>query len=184
MTGASPWAESSSSPSTASRPTWPSPHFPSPSGQWPRVPGFSPCRSPSASAPCADSVHRGSALPNWAPAGQVFAINNCSGLYLSTGNDIKDVPGQQIEHYNWMPVEQPSAFTHTIGFTFNRPVRYLTHPLPLLTYGKSTLVMEPAGTGYVRMQIENSGTSINWPLPSGWRIPITADKLHENLSSP
>jgi hypothetical protein len=129
----------------------------------------------------ADSVQRGSALPDWAPAGQVFAINNCSGLYLSTGNDMKDVPGQQIEHYTWMPVEQPSAFTHTIGFTFNRPVRYLTHPLPLMTYGKSTLVMEPAGPGYARMQIDNSGTSISWPSPSGWRFPVTTSLLHEQL---
>jgi hypothetical protein len=129
----------------------------------------------------AASVHRGSTLPNWAPAGQIFAIDNCSGLYLSTGNNIKDVPGQQIEHYNWKPVEQPSSFTHTIGFIFNRPVQDLTHPLPLMTYGKSTLVMEPAGPGYVRMHIENSGTSVNWPLAAGWNIPITPDKLHEEF---
>jgi hypothetical protein len=129
----------------------------------------------------ADSVDRGSALPYWAPAGQVFAINHCSGLYLSTGNNIKDVPGQQIEHYTWMPVEQSSAFTHTIGFTFNRPVSYFTHPLPLMTYGKSTLVMEPAGPGYVRVQIDNSGTSINWPSAAGWRFPITTARLHEKF---
>jgi hypothetical protein len=129
----------------------------------------------------ADSVDRGSALPYWAPAGQVFAMNHCSGLYLSTGNNIKDVPGQQIEHYTWMPVEQSSAFTHTIGFTFNRPVSYFTHPLPLMTYGKSTLVMEPAGPGYVRVQIDNSGTSINWPSAAGWRFPITTARLHEEF---
>ena len=69
----------------------------------------------------ADSVQRGSTLPYWAPAGQLFATNNCSGLYLSSGNDLQDVPGQQIEHYTWMPVAQSAAFTHTIGFTFNRP---------------------------------------------------------------
>jgi hypothetical protein len=129
----------------------------------------------------ADSVQRGSTLPYWAPAGQVFAMNNCSGLYLSTGNDIKDVPGQQIEHYTWMPAEQSSAFNHTIGFTFNRPVSDLTHPLPLMTYGKSTLVMEPAGPGYVRMHIDNSGTSINWPSAAGWRFPVTNSLLHEQL---
>jgi hypothetical protein len=41
--------------------------------------------------------------------------------------------------------------------------------------------MAPAGPGYVRMQIENSGTSINWPSASGWKIPITPDKLHEEF---
>ena len=111
-------------------------------------------------------------LPYWAPAGQLFAINNCSGLYLSTGNDMKDVPGQQIEHYTWMPVEQEPSFTQTIGFTFNRPERYLTHPVPLMKYGKSTLVLQPTTPGYARILVENSGTSIDWPPAAGWNIPI------------
>jgi hypothetical protein len=129
----------------------------------------------------ADSVHRGSTLPYWAPAGQLFATNNCSGLYLSSGSDMKDVPGQQIEHYTWLPVEQSSAFTHTIGFTFNRPVSDLTHPLPLMIYGKSTLVMEPAGPGYVRMQIDDAGTSISWPSATGWRFPVPTSVLHQQF---
>jgi hypothetical protein len=41
--------------------------------------------------------------------------------------------------------------------------------------------MEPAGPGYVRMQVDNSGTSINWPSAAGWKFPITADKLHEEF---
>jgi hypothetical protein len=129
----------------------------------------------------ADHVQRGSTLPYWAPAGQIFAANGCSGLYLSTGNDMKDVPGQQIEHYTWMPVEQSPSFTHTIGFTFNRPVSQFTHPLTLLTYGKSSLVMEPDGSDYVRVQLRNSGTSISWPSPTGWKFPITRSLLHERL---
>jgi hypothetical protein len=108
-------------------------------------------------------------------------MNNCSGLYLSSGNYMKDVPGQQIEHYSWMPVEQTSSFSHTIGFTFNRPVSEFTHALVLMTYGKSTLVMKPAGNGYVRMQLRNSGTSINWPSPTGWKFPVTRSLLHEHL---
>jgi hypothetical protein len=129
----------------------------------------------------ADNVQLGTKLPYWAPAGQIFAMDNCSGLYLSSGNDMKDVPGQQIEHYSWMPVEQSSSFTHTIGFTFNRPVSDFTHPLVLMTYGKSTLVMEPAGSGYVRMQLRNSGTTINWPSGTGWKFAITRGLLHERL---
>ena len=34
------------------------------------------------------TVLHGNTLPYWAPAGQLFAMNNCSGLYLSTGNDM------------------------------------------------------------------------------------------------
>ena len=69
------------------------------------------------------SVRTGGTLPYWAPSGELFAVNHCSGLYLSSGDDSSSVPGQQIEHYTWMPVEQSPAFTREIGFTFNRPVR-------------------------------------------------------------
>ena len=127
----------------------------------------------------ASTVHRGAALPYWAPAGQIFATNKCSGLYLSTGNDMKDVPGQQIEHYTWKPIEESSAFTKTIGFTFNRPLSDFTQPVTLMTYGKSSLVLEPATPGTVRMHLYNSGTSVNWPSPIGWNFPVTNDHLHE-----
>ena len=120
----------------------------------------------------ADSVWRGSTLPYWGPAGQLFAAGNCSGLYLSSGNDMRDVPGQQIEHYTWAPVEQDPAFTRTIGFTFNRPEVDLTGEVPLMRYGASTLVLQPDGPGWLRVVLENSGTTINWPLAAGWKIPI------------
>lgn len=120
----------------------------------------------------ADSMQVGSTLPYWAPAGQLFATTNCSGLYLSTGNDMKDVPGQQIEHYTWVPVEQSPRYTETVGFTFNRPERYLTGAVPLLKYGASTLLLQPYGNNSARLVLENSGTSISWPSPDGWQIPI------------
>ena len=130
----------------------------------------------------ASSVQRGTTLPYWAPAGQLFAIDNCSGLYLSTGNTSKDVPGQQIEHYTWMPVEQSPAFTHIIGFTFNRPVSDFTQPVTLMTYGKSRLVMERSSVpGSLQLHLYNSGTSISWPSPIGWKFPITASELHQQL---
>jgi hypothetical protein len=120
----------------------------------------------------AHSVGKGTTLPYWAPAGKLFNVNGCSGLYLSTGNNMKDVPGQQIEHYTWVPVEQSPSFTQTVGFTFNRPERYLRGPVTLVRYGTSRLVLQPDRTGYVRIVLKNSGTSINWPPAVGWRIPI------------
>jgi hypothetical protein len=119
-----------------------------------------------------DSTIQGDKLPYWAPAGQLFVTNNCSGLYLSSGNDMKDVPGQQIEHYTWMPVEQSASFTRTIGFTFNRPERYLTGAVTLLTYGVSRLILRPLAPGYVDLALEDSGTSISWPPSTSWTIPI------------
>jgi hypothetical protein len=136
----------------------------------------------------ANSVRQGPSLPYWGPAGQLFAVNHCSGLYLSTGNAIKYVPGQYDEHYTWKPVEQSPAFTHVIGFTFNRPARNLTHPATLMTYGKSRLVVERARVNghpdFVRLDLYNSGISAKtWPSPAGWPFPITDTEVrnHEQL---
>lgn len=119
------------------------------------------------------SVRTGGSLPYWGPSGELFAVNHCSGLYMSSGDDSSSVPGQQIEHYTWMPVEQSPAFTREIGFTFNRPASSLTHPVTLLTYGRASLVLVPVAPDSVRLVLENSGTSIAWPPAHGWILPIT-----------
>lgn len=118
-----------------------------------------------------DAVRTGPTLPYWAPAGQLFAVNHCSGLYLSTGNHLKDVPGQQIQHYTWMPVEQSPTFSHTVGFTFNKAPDHFTKPVTLMTYGPASVVLTPDGPGHARVVVENAGTSINWPPARGWRFP-------------
>jgi hypothetical protein len=125
----------------------------------------------------ASSVRTGPVLPYWAPSGQLFAVNHCSGLYLSTGNRMNDVPGQQIEHYTWLPVEQSPSFTQTIGFTFNQTWQHFTQPVTLMTYGAARLVVKPDGPQFARLYIENSGTTINWPPARGFRFPDTL--IHE-----
>ncbi len=119
------------------------------------------------------TVRTGPVLPYWAPTGTLFAVNHCSGLYLSTGSNMKDVPGQQIQHYTWMPVEQSPSFTRTIGFTFNKTWNHFTRPLTLMTYGPASLVLRPDGTRHARIVVEHSGTSINWPPARSWRFPDT-----------
>ena len=120
----------------------------------------------------ASTVRHGPNLPYWAPTGQLFIAGNCSGLYLSTGNDMSNVPGQQIQHFTWIPVEQGPGITHNVGFTFSGPASRLTGPVTLLTYGPSRLVLEPAGGDEVRFAVLDSGTSIKWPSPIGWHFPI------------
>ena len=103
-------------------------------------------------------------------------MNNCSGLYLSTGNNMTDVPGQQIQHFTWMPVEQSPSFTQTIGFTFNQSVCRPQPPGPLMTYGASTLVLEPVTIpDAVQRRDTQSGTSISWPPTTSWsfHVPTT-----------
>jgi hypothetical protein len=129
----------------------------------------------------ASTVQRGSTLPYSAPAGEIFAMNNCSGLYLSTGDDLKDVPGQQIEHWAWLPVEQPAADTHIVAMTFNRPPSALAHGVTVLTFGKSRLVLEQADRpGYVWLHLYNSGTSVKWPSPVGWKFPVTSQEVRSH----
>jgi hypothetical protein len=128
------------------------------------------------------SVVHGSKLPYWAPAGTLFDADHCAGLYLSSGNNMADVPGQQIEHFTWMPVNQSPAFTRKIRLTFNRPATDLTQPVTILTYGASSLVVEPAGTGYIQLALKNSGTSDGWPGTTGWRVPITNDSAGKSYS--
>ncbi|MGH9078734.1 MAG: hypothetical protein ACRDYE_01410, partial [Acidimicrobiales bacterium] len=123
------------------------------------------------------TVHRGTNLPYWAPAGQLFITGQCSGLYLSSGNTSKDVPGQQIEHFTWSPVEQPASFTREIWFTFNRPASQFTQPVTLMTYGASQLVLTPVPGNRFQVVLRNSGTTINWPWPHSGDKAISV--LHE-----
>ncbi len=125
----------------------------------------------------ADSVKHGSTLPNWAPYGQLFMVGNCSGLYMASGIDETNVPGLQIDHYTWIPVEQDPAFTHGIWVIFNHPAKDFTKPVTLMTYGASRLVLEPAGPGYFKVNLEHSGSSIGWPSTASVRKPISV--LHE-----
>jgi hypothetical protein len=125
----------------------------------------------------ADSVEHGTTLPAWAPYGQLFMVGNCSGLYFASGINEQPVPGLLIDHYTWIPVEQDPAFTRQVWFTFNRPAKDFTKAVTLMTYGASSLVLEPAGPGYFTVVLKHSGTSISWPESTSQRKPISV--LHE-----
>jgi hypothetical protein len=133
--------------------------------------------------PLAPNVKHGARLPDWAPGGQLFIANNCSGLYLGTGNSLKDDPGQLIEHLTWLPVEQGPDITHTIGYSFNEPPSHLTSPITILTYGSAKLIMEPSGKEYqFYLDVENSGTSLSWPPAKSGGIPVSYLHTHSKLT--
>jgi len=120
------------------------------------------------------TVVRGEALPSYAPAGTLFIVGDCQGLYRSTGVDYANVPGQQIQHLTWAPIEQAAGINHTIDIKSSLPIGGLDHPVPLLTFGASTLVLEPYGSKDVRLRMENAGAgNINWPSPAGWPFVLT-----------
>jgi hypothetical protein len=117
----------------------------------------------------ASTVHHAATLPYWAPAGQLYAIGDCSGLYYSTGDSLKYVPGQQIMHWTWVPVEQDRGIVHTIDVTVNEST--IPQPVPVLTYGPTTLYLEQGAINTVRLQVVNAGDpSITFPPPIGAQI--------------
>jgi len=103
-------------------------------------------------------------LPTFAPAGTIAAVGDCSGLYVSSGISYSTVPGQQLEHLTWIPVEQGPGINHTLTVEFNRAVRPTDRPVVLLTYGKATLLLEPTGSDRVRFVVQDPGApSVHWP---------------------
>jgi hypothetical protein len=118
-------------------------------------------------------VRHGPTLPYFAPQGTLFAAGDCSGLYLSTGFSYSTVPGQQLQHETWVPVEQGPGINHVIAVEFNRTVRPSDKPLVLLTYGKSSLVLIPTGTDQVQLAVEDPGApSVTWPSASAAPVPV------------
>ena len=86
-------------------------------------------------------------LPVLRPGRDPVRRRDCSGLYLSTGFGYETVPGQQLQHETWVPVEQGPGINHLVArrvqpdrCTRGQPV------VTLLTCGKSSLVLIPTGT--------------------------------------
>jgi hypothetical protein len=90
-------------------------------------------------------VERGTQLPEWRPAGQLFVVGDCDGLYISNGENYSTVPSQQYIATTWMAVERGHAFQHTFHVTLNEP-ESLTAPIPLVSAGANsvTVRVEPA----------------------------------------
>jgi hypothetical protein len=121
----------------------------------------------------ASTVHHGATLPYWAPAGELYIVGNCSGLYYSTGETYADVPGQQLMHWTWLPVEQGPGIIHTIDVTFNEPQRDVVPPVPILNFGKTTLYVEQGTDENIQLQVVNAGaSSISFPTTTGGAFPI------------
>jgi len=101
--------------------------------------------------PLANQVHRGSALPFWAPANEVFVVGDCAGLYISSGINFQIVPTFQIERSTWVTVEQGTAFDTTLNVTFNTPPSTLGAGVPLLRIGLDTVFVRSVGHGQVQV---------------------------------
>ncbi len=132
----------------------------------------------------AGNVVRGSVLPYWAPAQELFVANQCAGFYISTGETDKTVPLQQREHQTWIPVEQ-SGYRNVLRVTFNKPMSGSGTSIPLVTIGPDTVVLKSlgdAGTGRIRVgfdlddpQAPSSGASLVLSLGRSYRTVVVTD---------
>jgi hypothetical protein len=103
--------------------------------------------------PLASDVVRGSTLPFWAPAGELFVVNDCAGLYVSDGENYKVVPQEQLQHWTWVPVELGPNVVHTVAFTVNVPSLTVGQVIPLVSYGKASVTLVYVGLGYFRFSL-------------------------------
>lgn len=101
--------------------------------------------------PLEANVIRGSSLPKWGPAGKLYVIGNCNGLYVSNGENYSTVPSEQYQRATWMTVQLGHAFQHTFRVTARTAQPGETKPVPLLTAGNYTVTVNPIPTSDPQM---------------------------------
>ena len=110
------------------------------------------------------SVHLGSTLPYWAPKGELYIVGDCSGLYYSTGQTYKTVPGQQLMHWTWVPVELQQGFRHDLRVTVASPNWANGSPVALFRFGHAVLYLEGSADN-AQVRLVHSGADSS-PFPS------------------
>jgi hypothetical protein len=112
----------------------------------------------------ASLVRTGDRLPYFAAAGTVFAVSNCSGVYVSTGFSYAVVPQQQLMHQTWDPVQRGPGIVHLVQVDFRRPVAPGDPAVTLLTWGRTRVLLVPSGPNSVRTVVQDPGGSTTaWP---------------------
>ncbi len=93
----------------------------------------------------ADVVH-GRSLPAWGPAGQLYVVGNCAGLYVSNGENYATVPSAQFSRTTWMTVELGHTFQHAFTVKARAPQVGRTESTSLVTVGKGTVAVSATAT--------------------------------------
>jgi hypothetical protein len=147
-----------------------------PDGAWsvPQAKNFVAAQLAVSPGPLAKTVELGNRIPYVSPSGKLYIAGHCSGLYVSTGFRYDTVPGQQLVHATWLPVEQAPGINHTLAVTFNRGTKTPLPPVPLLTFGATTLAVG-TGPGFAQLVILNPSDPADWPGTAGGTFQI---KIH------
>ncbi len=97
--------------------------------------------------PLRQQVLRGTTLPLWAPANEVFVGANCQTLFVSSGIAYGIVPVLQAQHHTWIVTEVSGHVTTAADFQFGLPPRSWTGPVKMAAVGSNTLWAVPRGRG-------------------------------------
>ncbi len=85
-------------------------------------------------------VVRAQSLPAWGPAGQLYIIGDCSGLYISNGENYSSYPSFQYHRDTWMAVQLAEPFQHAFELAVPSLQPGQTESLPLVSAG--TLIVK------------------------------------------
>jgi hypothetical protein len=137
------------------------------------------------------NVVRGNVLPPWGPAGELYVIGDCDGLYISSGEDYATVPSQQFVRQTWMTVERGHGFVHTFRLTVDNPGTGRAETIPLVTAGESTITLDATpvpGSSSVRIAIRLTGQgpalqgrSFTFRSGSTRTVAVTTDPVKHQL---
>ena len=148
-----------------------------PSALWTNAQSQAFVRAQLATTPSATAalVHTADRLPYFAPAGTIYAVDSCAGLYVSTGFSYAVVPQQQLMHETWNPVEQGPGITHVLQVVFPGGVAADDPAVTLLTWGATRVELVPSGVDSVRtVVVDPGGPSGPWPPRSTAPQPVRA----------
>jgi hypothetical protein len=123
-----------------------------------------------ASALASHLVHS-SQLPISARQGTLDDINDCEGLYLSTGVQTSDLPSWRAEHTTWVAINQSKKINQTLHVVFNRPINRSDPPFTIMSLGRAALQIVPLGTNEVRLILQHQAK----PYPT---TPPVTGPLH------
>ncbi len=127
--------------------------------------------------PLDSRVVRGSALPVYGPADQLFVVGDCDGLYISNGEDYSTVPSSQYLRTTWMTVELGHRFQHTFRLTV-RPLAHGHESVALVRAGSETVSVTATATGRPDEVIINVGLYGNGSSSPGISVGQRTGTVH------
>lgn len=103
----------------------------------------------------APRVRQGATLPPWAPAGDLFVVGDCAGLYVSDGS-----AADELTKTSFKPITRtPAVGAHDLDVSFEN--LHADNPAPVLVGGDVSaphvLSVERDGPGHVRFRFRGGG---------------------------